>query len=371
MILYSKFNQNRKAIYQLITIIKREKHRTVVYKIPQSESSIPHIQNIYKNYKKIKTNKFVPSCIPSHLSNNKISLNYIKNVSLENILRQSVIKTDKNTFLTTLNNFVKLLKKNHILHQIPSPQFIKFFGKPYQSNKKLDCLSFGIVDLNFDNILFKQNGKLVIIDYEWVFNFPIPLNYIIFRSLTHFYSSNWQYNPNKIIPLSYLYKHFNISKLDKKSFIKFEYNFQKKIVKKESLPSYKDFTNYYLKLENKIYTETKPSFNRLTIKQLQSSNKNLVSQFKTSQQHSRHLQKDINTLNKTIINFKQTIKETKKHNQHLQKDIDFLNNEIFNLQKTNQSLTQQLKLITSTKSYTFWQKYSSLKKNILNRFNPS
>lgn len=43
------------------------------------------------------------------------------------------------------------------------------------------------IDMLFDNIIVKDNNWTVI-DYEWSFQFPIPVKFVIYRTLAYWYA---------------------------------------------------------------------------------------------------------------------------------------------------------------------------------------
>ena len=55
------------------------------------------------------------------------------------------------------------------------------------------CLPLANIDMTFDNIIKSKNGKFFIIDYEWLFEIPVPLNYIIYRSAILFFPKYSEY----------------------------------------------------------------------------------------------------------------------------------------------------------------------------------
>lgn len=66
--------------------------------------------------------------------------------------------------------------------------FIKVFGDTHIS-EKMHCRKKCNIDLIFSNV-FIENSKKYIIDYEWVFDFEIPMEFVIWRALNAFYSNN-------------------------------------------------------------------------------------------------------------------------------------------------------------------------------------
>ena len=49
----------------------------------------------------------------------------------------------------------------------------------------LRCQSVTDIDLNFDNLFITDESMLTAIDYEWVFDFDIPVGYVIYRALKY------------------------------------------------------------------------------------------------------------------------------------------------------------------------------------------
>lgn len=69
-----------------------------------------------------------------------------------------------------------------------SKEFVEVFGKvDFQktiSDEKIDCAKVSDIDMLMNNIM--QGNKWTVIDYEWSFNFPVPLKFIAYR-LIHYY----------------------------------------------------------------------------------------------------------------------------------------------------------------------------------------
>jgi hypothetical protein len=68
---------------------------------------------------------------------------------------------------------------------IPSKEFEAIFGK-WKISENQDIIKVANVDLIFGNIFVNEKDEFSLIDYEWVFDFAIPKNYVIWRSLSLF-----------------------------------------------------------------------------------------------------------------------------------------------------------------------------------------
>ena len=62
--------------------------------------------------------------------------------------------------------------------------------------------------MDFSNI-FIIDDEYVAVDYEWVFNFPIPIEYIFYRTI----KQNIESNPlfNKFTSFTDIFKYFNLN----------------------------------------------------------------------------------------------------------------------------------------------------------------
>lgn len=68
----------------------------------------------------------------------------------------------------------------------PCEEFTEVFGNlDYHG----PALRYANVDEILDNFLITDDG-LMLIDYEWVFDFPVPIRYIQFRTVYYFYVKN-------------------------------------------------------------------------------------------------------------------------------------------------------------------------------------
>ena len=66
-------------------------------------------------------------------------------------------------------------------------EFAQVFGTS-QIRPELPCIAPANIDLILDNI-FEKDGKYRVIDCEWIFDFPVPVAFIIWRAINELYSS--------------------------------------------------------------------------------------------------------------------------------------------------------------------------------------
>lgn len=227
MIIYSKFNSNRKACYKLITRIETEGNIRIATKESYDNESIIFLNTIYDKYNYLKNNHFSFEPIePKKYKNTKISFEYQETPTLKTLLIKSFKEKDRSVYISIIKEYLIKIKQNEIKNELPSNDFISIFGD--SEKHKMECLKVSCIDLNFDNIFYNiKSKKYNLIDYEWTFlNFSVPYKYIFFRAITNLYSDQFEYKLTEFCPLKDIFKIANISDKEEQLFINFEYNFQ-------------------------------------------------------------------------------------------------------------------------------------------------
>lgn len=186
-VVYSKYNRDRLPKFQIETTIFRKDGLLFVKKRPLTSEAIEHIQNMHKNYLLLKERYPNVRFAESFLEGDCIIFEYINGDSLDNVLINHV--SDKSKFRNLLNSYLKLLEN----FSKPCGDKINFDSKyvalfgdntEHVTEKFFEVAN---IDITFDNILIDADGQFVVFDYEWVFETHVPMNYVVFRSVTIFY----------------------------------------------------------------------------------------------------------------------------------------------------------------------------------------
>lgn len=187
-IFFSQSNLSRKPEFQITTKMIEEKNKVFVRKEIAHPQAIEFHNQMVKNeslIKKILVNVKLPKII--NKENQFTDFEYLNYPSLEYLIEQSLIIGDFQKAEALYLTFLDFINKQPVsLYDfLDNNKFSFIFGRPYKINiKKNAGLKVGILDFNLDNLLFNsQNKKIYLIDWEWVFDFPIPKNFVIFRSL--------------------------------------------------------------------------------------------------------------------------------------------------------------------------------------------
>lgn len=229
---YCKFSDDRDEKFQIKTSIYNGVER-YVEKVALSDKASEHIKKIYSNYVKMtevyKNSNLKPN--KCSLSENGIRFEFLNGITLEKYLDQLYFDNNYLGIVEVLKNYKHALK--HLKNNIPfryTKQFESVFGThtfPFEC----ESLYLSNIDLIFENIILNNDVKSsvesmdwTIIDYEWVFEFPIPIDFIIYRALYYYIHGNTK--REKLIELN-LFMLLGITEDEKLVFEQMENNFQR------------------------------------------------------------------------------------------------------------------------------------------------
>lgn len=216
-----RYSVNRKKEYQIKTVIYEENGIVSVLKEPYTKYGENHIYNIYKNYELLK-NSAMNLAAPI-LKGNVIVFPFIVGESLDEKLIKHVNEEDIKSFKDKIIWFKTMLEKDELIEFIVTEPFERIFGTDH-SFVGSKSLRVSNIDSNFDNLIINSNNEITIIDYEWVFDFPIPLDFILYRSISSFISK-YQLPRTFLEAIQDLFVEMGITKNLLISFDKMEQNF--------------------------------------------------------------------------------------------------------------------------------------------------
>ena len=181
-ILFASITSERDKRFQICTKIIDRNGKRFVRKEALNNESKKHIQSLitnenvlketYKNCELFKIRKI------SAINDNWIEFSFLDGITLDTYLN-SFNEEKKTELLTGLWN--ELL--NCPLTNIKvNKSFRRVFGGSLTDIDNLHWSKNQNVDLLLSNI-YLQNDKYIISDYEWVFSFAVPLEFIYFRSV--------------------------------------------------------------------------------------------------------------------------------------------------------------------------------------------
>lgn len=184
--LYSKYSNERDSQFCIRTdILKNEFDVKVVRKYPTSPKANGHITNIFsiKNRfeKKFKETSLV--LCPCSLIEGGIEFEYIDGICVKDIFLNAIKRDDYSTCRRIMKRFLEcLFEISERKVWKSTTDFERVFGTFDMDGVEMETCSPAIVDMIFDNLV-ERDGRWVVLDYEWSFDFPIPTLFIAYRTV--------------------------------------------------------------------------------------------------------------------------------------------------------------------------------------------
>ncbi|MDQ7085334.1 MAG: glycosyltransferase [Sulfurovum sp.] len=211
-ILYVKNNSERAKEFQLKTIIFEQEGKKYIKKQALTSEAIPHLKKMKESYTKL-TNAIVhPKLKLAPIIDetaNSLTFEFIEGQSLEKKYTQVKKQSPKaqeevlDSYIELVRTAFKTTKGNSSI--IDDKAYQTLFGALDFSAIKEDEMYFDSVsniDLILSNIIYAKEN-IYLIDYEWVFDVNLPINYIINRTLLML--EGVKDNPKYILNHSFLY----------------------------------------------------------------------------------------------------------------------------------------------------------------------
>ena len=183
-ILYVKLNQGRRKKFRTLTQLVRKEESVWAEKKPLC----PEAENFIAGLKKTGAQKPGKGFrnLPCRYENGGIVYPVLSGKTLEDRIRDLVEKEQTDEILRTLKHvyehvFAQRKKEPEYQTKVFKEVFGEHPGKEYY-----ECVSPANIDLICANI-FEFGDDYEIIDYEWTFDFPVPVAFIMWRMIHELY----------------------------------------------------------------------------------------------------------------------------------------------------------------------------------------
>ncbi len=228
-IIYTKFSNDRRAEYSIRTnILLGKDGKKYIEKLPMMREGKPHVDNL-KKWEAMLSEKYAgTSYEPNRIKivDGKPCLEFVEGVSLESIMDEMLKNGQTKKLEECLKNFVQAVEgaNNKNVFEV-TEAFKAVFGE-VSLPAGLRCSDVTNIDMIPANIIMKD-GKGTIIDYEWTFDFPVPVHFVMYRIL-HYYIEGAE--ERHILREYELFSQMGIETLEIKAYEKMEEHFQSYIL---------------------------------------------------------------------------------------------------------------------------------------------
>lgn len=215
--IYSKFTKERDRRFQIETAIYvTEDGKKAISKRALLPEGQEHIDNMYQNYQYFKE-QGICLLTPCRMERKAVFFDFVTGDSYYTQILQALENKDQDRLQLVLEKYKDIFETMYPA-QTPfekTESFVSVFGNidiPSEMSavKKLN------IDLTFDNLV--ENGEnTIILDYEWIFDFPVPVKFSIYRALFAI-ALKHKAALNKLMTEDELFEYFNISKEERRIF---------------------------------------------------------------------------------------------------------------------------------------------------------
>lgn len=195
-IVFSKHSNERSRAFSVRTDIWTDENgvktveKTACY--PEGQA---HVAGIAGWYEKLK-NQFEPFGIRVNAAQkgteNSVCLEYLENgFTLEKHLYELVQGGRKEEALQIMEDYLSILRRCAVQPFRYTEEFGKVFGEMH-FGPEMKCMPVTDIDMVLENIVLTEGGRVQnLIDYEWTFDFPVPVNFVIYRVWRYFLCRNF------------------------------------------------------------------------------------------------------------------------------------------------------------------------------------
>ena len=242
-ILYVKNSNTRAKEFQLTTTIYEVDGQKYVKKEASNKDAIPHIKKMAENYEKLSAAiinpkvKLVPIIEEDHRS---LVFEFIDGQSLEDQFLQAT-ERDAEEAYGVIDKYQELIhgsfKTTKAENFIADALQQKIFGESVKiADESLLFDGISNIDMLLSNII-QRDETLYLIDYEWVFDFPVSVDYVRYRALSQLGKEeivDHYFNPTEIEAYKKQEESFILDYvLNQDSFFQIQHNYLKNRLKPE------------------------------------------------------------------------------------------------------------------------------------------
>ena len=226
--IYIKYSNERKDMFKLRTnIIEDSRGKRIVQKVPLTVAAQTHIRNIERYYHLLNQNydETYIEFNKVHINGGVLECEYLNGKTLEEYLDELLVKKQYDIIYKVIKQYMeRVISPKEIISFNSTKEFETVFGN-VKLSQNLKAAKISNIDSIFANII--MTDKWNVIDYEWTFEFPIPLNYIAYRAVFYYINAS---DKRHILKKDNIYEFCGITREEIDTYEIMESNFQKYII---------------------------------------------------------------------------------------------------------------------------------------------
>lgn len=196
-ILYAKYNRTRRRDFQTKVEIIQDGDKRFVCKTALKSEAEPHVQGLLSCYESCQDYYKDIKLVRSYAYSEGVACDFVKGKSLTTVIEEE-IKAGNDTALVIKKylDAITEVSVQYVCQFQVSDAFKKIFtGTVNNQALQAECdinkyqdkaFTIANIDSIFDNFILTESG-IVAIDYEWMLPICIPVDFIKYRTLKHFF----------------------------------------------------------------------------------------------------------------------------------------------------------------------------------------
>lgn len=223
-LVFTKYSAERDERFALRTDIVKSDGRLTARKTALNQASQSHVKHIAAAARRLEAlyaGSGIGIC-PSREESDGVSFDYLRGETLQSRLETLVLSGETAEVRKILETYQERVSRAATEPFAMTDAFREVFGDVTLPS---GLLATGVsdIDLIFSNILLTESGWQVI-DYEWTFDFPVPLHFLLYRA--YFFATR-QIQRSEALDLAELLKSADISEGEAETYDAMERHFQR------------------------------------------------------------------------------------------------------------------------------------------------
>lgn len=239
---YAKYNRTKAPLFQVKTLMVQEGDKEYVEKSALCGQAQAHIDSFAAKYKALKKAYAHMTLVEPYYVNGSVRFDFVKGKGIASQLERSLQNVDE--LIEKIRRYMDILfcyEEEALQEWQPTVEFERVFGS-VDMPAGMTAVCPANIDVIFDNFL-ENEEDIYCIDYEWTFDFPVPEEYVRYRTLFYFFNNNRLYLEKRICEEDF-FARFGFDSEKRERYWKMEDNFQQYAHGKDRKYIY---TNNYIK----------------------------------------------------------------------------------------------------------------------------
>lgn len=185
-VIYAKYSRERREEFQIATLILEDgEGEKTVRKQALHEKAFAHVEAMAVNAPRLARNyqsQGLRVCPCKRDGEGRVSFPFIRGENMDQFLAERIAEGDFKQVKEKVGLFWQFLSSQKDVEPfVPGEKFREIFGE-ISLPDGLTAAPVSNLDMVFSNILMDGEG-FAVTDYEWVFDFPVPIQFLFARSL--------------------------------------------------------------------------------------------------------------------------------------------------------------------------------------------